>query len=345
LVLTVLGAFTVFVFSWSVPQVATAFFGVFSKTSAAGEPFEVLIHDSKLVLLDAATHSDPNPNKGSIAIGVSEGSALMPSTGPEGTLPQGVSIGTGGPVSDQISLYTVREGDSLSIIADMHGVSVNTIKWANDITDVSLIQPGDTLLILPVSGVKYTVKRGGTLFDVAKLFDADVEEIALFNGIDQDKVLAAGTELIIPGGNLAEVSSKTATKSGSASAKKITTPLPVLSGFFVSPMRTGLVTQGIHGHNGIDVGAPSGTPVYASAGGIVIVAKSDSGYNGGYGNYVVISHSNGTQTLYAHLSSVGVSVGQSVAQDEYIGDVGNTGRSTGSHLHFEVRGAKNPLAR
>jgi murein DD-endopeptidase MepM/ murein hydrolase activator NlpD len=302
----------------------------------------VLIHDSKISLLDAATHSDPNPNKGAFSIGISEGSALVPSGGPDGALPESV-LGTGGPVSDAISLYTVREGDNLSIIADMHGVSVNTIKWANDIKDVSLIRPGDTLLILPVSGVKYTIKYGGTLLDVAKKFDADVEEIALFNGIDPEATLAAGTELIIPGGNLA--SKPVAKSAGTASsAKVVTTPLPSLTGYFTSPMHTGRVTQGIHGHNGIDVGAPSGTPVYAAAGGTVIVAKNNGAYNGGYGNYVVISHDNGTQTLYAHLSSVEVTVGQTVAKDEHIGGVGNTGRSTGNHLHFEVRGAKNPLA-
>lgn len=319
---------------------AAAFFGFFSKTSAAEEA--PLIHDSKLALLDAATHPDPNPDKGSFDISVSD-SALVPAGGPEGSLPDSV-IGTGGPVSDQISLYTVREGDTLSIIAEMHGVSVNTIKWANNITDVSLIRPGDTLLILPVTGVKYTVKSGGTLRDVAKKFDADLEEIALFNGIDPDVALAAGTELIIPGGNLAPAPTKTAAKSAGASAKIVTTPLPTLTGYFTSPMHAGKVTQGLHGHNGIDVGAPNGTPVYAAAAGTVIVAKNDGAYNGGYGNYIVISHDNGTQTLYAHLSSVDVSVGSSVAQDQEIGGVGSTGRSTGNHLHFEVRGAKNPLA-
>lgn len=287
----------------------------------------------------AAHHSDPNPNKGAFSIAISEGSALVPSGGPEGSLPEG--MGTGGPVSDAISLYTVREGDNLSIIADMHGVSVNTIKWANDIKDVSLIQPGDTLLILPVSGIRHTVKNGGTLKDIAKIYDADVEEIALFNGIDPDAPLKKGDVITVPGGNLA---TKATPKVGAGSAKVVTTPLPALTGYFTSPMHTGRVTQGIHGHNGIDVGAPSGTPVYAAAGGTVIVAKDNGGYNGGYGNYIVISHDNGTQTLYAHLSSVGVTVGQTVGKDDPIGGVGNTGRSTGNHLHFEVRGAKNPLA-
>lgn len=334
------GGIAVFVLAWSLPQQASAFFGFFSHTRAA-ENSDVLIHDSKLALLDAATNIDPNPSKGGIDIGVSQGSALVPSSGPEGALPE--SMGIGGPVSDAISLYQVREGDSLSEIADMFGVTANTILWANDIKDAKTIHPGDTLLILPVSGVRYTVKSGGTLKDVAKLFDADIDEIALFNGIDPTAALAAGTEIIIPGGNLApKPVVKTATKSAGTSV--VSKALPALTGYYGNPVPGARLTQGIHGNNGIDLGAPSGTPVYAAAAGTVIVAKNDGGYNGGYGNYIVVSHANGTQTLYAHLSSVNISVGQAVEKGAKIGGVGSTGRSTGNHLHFEVRGAANPFS-
>lgn len=339
--MTIVAGLAVFVFAWALPRQATALWPFSPLRAAEPSAQGVILHNPKVALLEPATNPDPNPNKGGVDISISGGSALLPSSGPDGTLPEGV--GTGGPASDAISLYQVREGDSLSEIADMFGVSVNTILWANDIKDAKTIQPGDTLLILPVSGVKYTVKSGGTLYDVAKKFDADVDEIALYNGIDPDEALTAGTELIIPGGNLAPA--KTIAKSSSGStAKAVTTPLPSLTGYFVSPMTSGRVTQGIHGHNGIDVGAPNGTPVYAAAAGSVIVAKNNGAYNGGYGNYVVISHDNGTQTLYAHLSSVDVAVGTSVASGDMLGGVGSTGRSTGNHLHFEVRGAKNPLA-
>lgn len=101
-------------------------------------------------------------------------------------------------------------------------------------------------------------------------------------------------------------------------------------------------SQGLHGYNGVDFAAPLGTPVYASDGGAVLVSRS-SGWNGGYGLYVVIKHSNGTQTLYAHLSKTAVTAGSSVSQGQVVGYVGNTGRSTGNHLHFEVRGAQNPF--
>lgn len=314
------------------PVAAKALFGLFATSRAASEAAP--LHDPE-VALDPARVASTDSGL------LTDGSALVPGFGGAGAYASAaVSSGNG-----KISLYQVREGDSLSEIADMFGISVNTILWANEIKDAKTIRPGDVLLILPVSGVQYTVKRGGTLADVAKLFDADVDEIALFNGIDPSAPLAAGTELIIPGGNLAPARTSTAS-SGSAAAASASVParaLPALSGYFGNPLPGGVLTQGIHGTNGVDVGAPNGTPVYAAAAGAVIVARS-GGYNGGYGNYVVVSHDNGTQTLYAHLSSVSVSMGQAVEKGTKLGGVGNTGRSTGYHLHFEVRGAKNPLA-
>jgi murein DD-endopeptidase MepM/ murein hydrolase activator NlpD len=112
---------------------------------------------------------------------------------------------------------------------------------------------------------------------------------------------------------------------------------------FIKPTQ-GIRTQGLHGANAVDIGVPVGTSVVASASGKVITAKYGEGnpWFGGYGNHIVIEHSNGIQTLYAHLSGVAVSVGDIVSQGERIGSSGNTGRSTGPHLHFEVRGAKNP---
>jgi murein DD-endopeptidase MepM/ murein hydrolase activator NlpD len=108
------------------------------------------------------------------------------------------------------------------------------------------------------------------------------------------------------------------------------------------PVAGGKKTQGIHGYNGIDIGAPVGTPIYASADGEVIISRS-GGWNGGYGNYVVIRHSNGTQTLYSHNSKNAVAVGDTVKQGDIIGFIGATGKATGPHLHFEIRGAKNPF--
>jgi len=312
-------------------------FWPFSIASAqeGGEP--PILHDETLPLLKAAINSDPNPSKGGWEIAMSEGSALIAHAGPEGTLPYRESANKNG----AISLYTVREGDSLSEIASMFGVSMNTILWANDLQSAKLIRPGMELLILPITGVKYEVKKGGTLSDIAKKFDVPVEDIAAFNGLDSNATLAAGQEVIVPGGEIA----KTTSKSSSGTTTKVGTvskSLPSTSGYFANPVPGGRRSQGIHGYNGVDIAAPSGTPIYAAAAGTITVAKGGGGYNGGYGNYIVISHENGMQTLYAHMSSLAVS-GGAVDKGELIGYIGNTGKATGNHLHIEVRGGKNPF--
>lgn len=312
-------------------------FWPFTFAFAAEEPQTAVVHDPSIDLLEPALHSDPNPNKGSIAIAITEGSALIANGGPEGTLADIESR----PAKGTITTYTVEEGDSLSEIASTFGVSTNTILWANDIKDAKTIKPGMTLLILPVSGVQHKIQKGETLASVAKKYGGDAEDIAIYNGIDAGAGLTQGETLIIPGGEVpktAVASTKKTTKK--AVASKV---LPAISGFFGNPLPGGRLTQGLHGYNGVDIGAPSGTPIYAAAGGTVIIAKS-SGYNGGYGSYVVIDHGNGTQTLYAHMSSVAASLG-GVDKGQLIGYVGSTGRSTGNHLHFEVRGARNPFAK
>jgi murein DD-endopeptidase MepM/ murein hydrolase activator NlpD len=115
-----------------------------------------------------------------------------------------------------------------------------------------------------------------------------------------------------------------------------------LSGFLVRPVQGGRRTQGLHGNNAVDIAATPGTAIVASGNGTVLAARV-GGYNGGYGNMVIISHANGVQTLYAHMREVYVRQGETVIQGQVIGGIGNTGRSTGPHLHFEVRGAKNPF--
>lgn len=120
--------------------------------------------------------------------------------------------------------------------------------------------------------------------------------------------------------------------------------MPSSTGYFSLPVPSAIRTQSIHGHNAVDLANKTGTPIFAAADGKVIVSKFDGKWNGGYGNYVVISHPNGMQTLYAHMSDVLVSVGDKVTQGQTIGKMGETGLATGPHLHFEVRGGKNPFA-
>jgi murein DD-endopeptidase MepM/ murein hydrolase activator NlpD len=103
------------------------------------------------------------------------------------------------------------------------------------------------------------------------------------------------------------------------------------------------MTQGVHGRNAVDLAAARGTPIHAAAGGTVIIAKNSGAWDGGYGNYVVVTHDNGSQTLYAHMSHSLVAAGQTVSSGQIIGYVGMTGLTTGPHVHFEVRGAANPF--
>lgn len=244
------------------------------------------------------------------------------------------------PSSDEISVYEVKKGDTIQDVAKLFNVSVNTIMWANNLSSRTL-KSGDILIILPITGIKYTVKKGDTIKTLAKKYKADVGDIAKYNGMPEDGALAVGDTVIIPDGEIEviqPVKTKATKKPKILDFYANSTP----SGLLVRPVVGGRKTQGIHGHNGIDIAATPGTPVVASGNGRVIAARV-GGYNGGYGNMVVISHDGGVQTVYAHLREVNVSQGEVVTQGQIIGGVGNTGRSTGPHLHFEVRGAKNPF--
>lgn len=290
-------------------------------------------------LLKAARNSDPAGAVGGGGVSVVGSHALLSEAGPTGG--SEVSGSDNDTSSDQISLYVVREGDTLSQIAEMFDVSINTILWANEISDGSGISPGDTLVILPVSGVQHTVKKGETLLDIVKKYDADIEEVRNFNSISEETVLSVGDTLTIPNG---EMHSKEETRQHSHSSQvaQTSSAQPHYSGYYRRPVNGGIRTQGHHGYNAIDIGAAPGTEILAAADGVVIVSKG-YGWNGGYGKYIVIKHDNGTQTLYAHNSRNIVSVGQQVVQGQVIGYMGSTGKSTGPHVHFEVRGAANPF--
>lgn len=258
-----------------------------------------------------------------------EGNALVSNIGPSGATPGSL---VNKPASDQISIYVVHEGDTLSQIAEMFDVTVNTIKWGNNLSSNTL-KVGDTLVILPISGVKHTVAKGDTLASIAKKYNGDVNEIIAYNNLEKGDSLVAGSVIIVPDG---EVLVSPSYSSGSTSSVK------EYVGFYLRPIAGGRRTQGIHGYNGIDLAAPIGTPILASADGQVIISRT-GGWNGGYGNYVVVRHKNGTQTLYAHTSKNNVSVGDVVSQGDVIALIGTTGKSTGPHVHFEIRGAKMPF--
>lgn len=285
--------------------------------------------------------------KGSTTPGVDVqtiGGALTVEVGPLGTMADIDNLYL--PDSSEISLYAVHKGDTLSGIAKMFGVSVNTIAWANNLKPGQIPKVGDIYVILPISGIRYEIKKGDTITSIAKKLKVDASDIIFFNGLTPDENLKVGDIIIVPDAELNysytdKISSVTRTGKRREILRGI--DVPNYDGYYVRPILSGKMTQGLHGFNGIDYGAPKGTPIVASAAGDVIIARS-GGYGGGYGSYVVISHNNGTQTMYAHMSKVLVSAGDFVSQGQIIGLVGSTGRSTGNHLHYEVRGAKNNLA-
>lgn len=287
-------------------------------------------------LLSSRTNPDPNAALGGGDIIIDEGSLV--SRGAFGEDSYSEKLGSG-----EISVYTVREGDSLSQIAEMFDVTANTILWANDIKNGTIHQ-GQTLVILPIVGVRHVVKDGDTIAAIAKKYGGDAEEILAFNQLASESGLIEGETVIVPGGNIHTAAPKQTAKSGSVATNGGgATAASGGSGYFSHPLPGAKRTQGIHGYNGVDLaGVAEGTAVRAAAAGEVIVSRA-SGWNGGYGNYVVIKHANGSQTLYAHLSSVSVGVGAYVNTGDTVGGVGNTGKSTGIHLHFEVRGSSNPF--
>ena len=291
------------------------------------------VNSQNITLLQATLNPDLDLAKGGGDITIVEDIALLPEIGPSGSMAD-ISDQS---ASDKISIYVVRKGDSLSQIAKMFNVSVNTIIWANDLHK-SLIKEGQTLVILPVSGVRHTVVKGDTLASIAKKYKGDLDEILSFNNLSKDSKLSIGDVVIIPDG---EIGSYSFGSSGSGRRIVRGSNKPSYEGYYIRPVN-GRKSQGLHGYNAVDIAAPIGTPIFASASGKVIISRS-GGWNGGYGSYIVIRHENGTQTLYAHTSKNIVYVGQQVVQGQVIGYVGSTGKSTGPHVHFEIRGAKNPF--
>jgi murein DD-endopeptidase MepM/ murein hydrolase activator NlpD len=347
-------------------DVFSFFSGLFSAPTVSAS---VNMPNSQNMTLLEAPHSPVQPGPSNNQLAILDNTSLSPETEPISP-----NASTTNANNDQISLYVVHPGDTLPAIAQMFGVSVNTIVWANDIQG-NKVSVGDKLVILPISGVQYTVKSGDTLLSIAKKYKGDAGEIAQFNNLSVDAKLAVGQVVIIPDGEVsASESGPIQTTGGHTGSSGSSGPLvyvapggtsplasgalppppgspavgtrgsqyPTIIGYYERPILGGVKTQGIHGHNAVDLASAYGTPIMAAADGEVIVSK-DSGWNGGYGSYIVIKHNNGTETLYAHLSETLVNVGDEVSQGQVIAHMGSSGDSTGPHVHFEIRGAPNPF--
>ena len=233
---------------------------------------------------------------------------------------------------DQVEIYTVQGGDTLSEIAKKFDISVDSLKWANDNKD-DTIKPGQKLNIPPVNGIVHKVKSGDTIFSIAKYYNTDAQKIVNypFNEFaDPDTFsLIPGQLLIVPDGS---------PHKEEAPVYRPLTPQFMAgqqgSGSFIWPT-SGMVTQyPVWYHMALDIANPSMPPVLAADSGTVSYAGC---IGWGYGCHIIIDHANGYQSLYGHLSSIGVSVGQGVGKGQQIGVMGSTGRSTGTHLHFEIR--------
>lgn len=230
-----------------------------------------------------------------------------------------------------IEYYVVEPGDTISSIAERFGLNINTILWENRLTAGSLIRPGQKLTILPTDGVTYRIGSGDTLTKIAQRYGVKVDNIIAYNNIS-GATLTVGQTIIIPGGKPPRppvVTRPTPITTPSSSAP------PISSGKLLWPTNATRLTQYYSWrHGGIDIAGPSGTPIYAAEEGIVEVA----GWNrGGYGYYIIIDHGGGLKTLYAHASKLLVAAGQRVNRGDHIANIGSTGRSTGPHLHFEIR--------
>ncbi|MDP3764710.1 MAG: M23 family metallopeptidase [bacterium] len=245
-----------------------------------------------------------------------------------------------GSLSDgNILTYEVESGDSLESIADDFGISVATLLSANNLPRGTKLKIGDKLSVLPVDGVRHTVKSGDTIKSIAIKYNADEARILAFNDLPDDGKIVSGQILTIPGGEYhVPISAKYAPAKNPPAES-----LPNLTGYYGYPSN-GRKTFGLHRFNAVDIGGREwcNTPLYASAAGTIITADAQ-GWNGGYGKYIKIAHDNNTITLYAHASQLLISEGQFATKGQTIALMGSTGNTTGCHVHFEVRGARNPF--
>lgn len=241
---------------------------------------------------------------------------------------------------DTVIEYKVIGGDTLSGIAKKFDISIDTIKWANDLKSET-IKPDQTLKIPPITGVVHKVESGENIYSIAKKYQSDAQKIVNFpfnDFADLDTfALNAGQTLFVPDGVIEEAKPYVPNYMQIAAGKPG-------NGNFSWPTG-GLITQyPVWYHMAVDIASNAAPAILAADSGVVVYSACIR-YD--YGCHIIVDHQNGYQTLYAHMSSLGVSVGQSVARGGYLGVMGSTGRSTGPHLHFEIRSGGqllNPLS-
>ncbi|MBI2450331.1 MAG: LysM peptidoglycan-binding domain-containing protein [Candidatus Nealsonbacteria bacterium] len=241
--------------------------------------------------------------------------------------------------------YEIQPGDNLWSIAEKFNVSLETILWANNLNKNSLIQIGQKLVILPVSGISHQVGRGDTVSRIAQTYKTKIDDIIAFNDLSGEGDIYIGDILIIPNG---------VQPPPVIYAPKL---VPLASSYFLCPISEPCrVTQGLHWYNAIDFShGKCGDPIYAAAAGTIQKVKLTNSTSrwafGGGGNHLTILHPNGVVTYYGHLQAALVNPGDYISQGQMIAIMGGqpgtpgAGKSTACHVHFGVTGAKNPFAK
>lgn len=239
---------------------------------------------------------------------------------------------------NKVEVYQVQEGDTIGTIAERFGLKSDTILSANDMDDTDLLQIGQELSIPAVDGLVHVIKNGDALWDLASDYDVTLEEIIAANGDIDPSNIRPGQTLIIPGGTRPVRRSLASRGTTERPSSRLVWPTvgPTTDSF-------GWRIHPVYGtsafHDGVDLDVSSGTPLNAAGGGTVILASR----YGGYGLTVKIDHGGGLVTLYAHMSQIDVSVGERVAAGDPIGYSGNTGVTTGPHLHFSLYQNGSPI--
>ncbi len=273
--------------------------------------------------VSAGTPGDTTDVESTLDALLATGSDVTSDTGEPATLPGSVET------------YVVQDGDTFSTAAAALGVSVANLEASNQLYGSELLQPGE-VVYGSTDGVLHTIKRGQTLTDISLTYAVPIEKITSANGLTTSSTIYAGEKLLIPGVTTTYWSNVVRLSRGVPSMFVWPLEGEVVSTF---GWRIHPVTGERHHHDGIDIDVPEGTPVFASASGEVYFY----GEQPGYGNVLILQHAENYYSLYGHLSSSSVYVGQYVEAGQTVAQSGNTGLSSGPHLHFEIRNGEFPV--
>jgi murein DD-endopeptidase MepM/ murein hydrolase activator NlpD len=318
-----------------------------------------------LTLLEPSLTTDLKNTTNNSTVTVVGDEAIEPKVGPLGTEADMAKSGYSSS-SEKIKVYVVKAGDTLDGIAKSFNVTKQAIIYANsDINKDSLTKVGTSLVIIPLNGALYTVKSTDTAEIISKKYKISVADILEYNVLEKAGDLKSGAVIVLVGvDKSALVEKPVVVKKPDPVPEPVvvkpTTPVisaPVeqgpagqpkgtIAGNYIWPLPAGIgrVSQGLHGDQAYDFAAPKGTPIFAPQNGTVLIVHP-TGYNGGYGRYVVINFNDGRQAIFGHMTTTAATAGQEVKQGDIIGFVGSTGKSTGPHVHIGFRGPLgNPYA-